>query len=292
MPLSGRMDTPLISVALVVRNGENTIALAVRSVLAQTYEIWELLIADDGSRDRTVARIQGFKDGRIRLLPHPESRGLAFRLNELIDMSLGKYLARMDADDFAFGDRFARQVRFLEEHAEVDLLGCGTINFEGDGRIAGKSRVVARHEEICARPWRGFPLYHPTWMGKTEWFRKNRYAVHLRRAQDFDLLLRAYRTSRFSCLEEPLLGYRVERLTMGRQSRSRRNVCLALLHHGLLQHDVRCVWGVGEQALKFLLDSFAIVTGLRYRLLRHRALAITESERAAFNAAWATLHQS
>jgi glycosyltransferase involved in cell wall biosynthesis len=102
---------PLVSVALVVRNGENTVALAIRSILAQTYENWELLIADDGSEDQTVALIKAIQDGRIRFLPHPEARGLAFRLNQLIDVSRGKYFARMDADDFAFADRLAKQVR-------------------------------------------------------------------------------------------------------------------------------------------------------------------------------------
>src|SRR5262245_40321320 len=105
--MSAAAETPLVSVALVVRDGAGTVSLAVRSILAQSYENWELLVADDGSRDATASRIRDFRDRRIRLLSHAESRGLAFRLNQLVDQSRGRYVARMDADDFAFPDRFA-----------------------------------------------------------------------------------------------------------------------------------------------------------------------------------------
>ncbi len=280
---------PLVSVALVVRNGEQSVALAIRSILAQSYENWELLIADDGSKDQTVARIQGIKDRRIRFLPHPDTRGLAFRLNELIDASRGKYFARMDADDFAFADRFGKQVGFLEKHAEVDLLGCGAISFEAQGRIVGKSRVSATHEEICRHPWRGFPLYHPTWMGRRDWFRENKYEARLHRAQDFELLLRTFRRSRFYCLEEPLLGYRVEQLTLARQFRSRKNVVRILIRHAVRHDGVRLLWGAAEQGLKLGLDSVAILTGLKFKLLRHRALPVSECEREVFQRTWAAL---
>jgi glycosyltransferase involved in cell wall biosynthesis len=278
-----------VSVGLVVRNAERTLSLAVRSIVAQTYPHWELLVADDGSRDGTTEILHGFRDQRIHVVAHTESSGLAARLNELTDLSRGKYFARMDADDFAFADRLAKQVRFLEEHAEVDLLGCSAINFEAQGKIVGKSRVATTHEEICRRPWRGFPLFHPTWMGRRDWFRENKYDARLRRAQDFELLLRTFPHSRFHCLEEPLLGYRVEQLTLARQFRSRKNVVRILLRHAVRHGDVRLFWGAAAQGLKFGLDSVAILTGLRFKLLRQRALPVSESEREAFQRTWAAL---
>ena len=197
----------------------------------------------------------------------------------------------MDGDDFAFPERFSRQVKFLEEHAAVDLVGCGTINFEGEGRIIGKLRVACEHEDICRCPWRGFPLHHPTWMGKTDWFKKNRYDPRLGRAQDFELLLRTLRSSRFSCVFDPMLGYCLERLTLARQFRSRLNVSRTLLRYGLTERDIRFFWGFAEQWLKMALDAAAIGSGLRYRLLRHRALEVSELEKATFQAAWAKLQK-
>ena len=279
----------LVSVGLVSRNAERTLGLAVRSILAQTCPHWELLVADDGSRDGTTEMLHSFRDKRIHIIAHGQSSGLAARLNELTELSRGKYFARMDGDDFAFPDRLARQMGFLEVHPEVDLLGCGTINFEGEGTIVGKSRVATTHEEICRHPWRGFPLSHPTWMGRSDWFRANPYDVRLRRAQDFDLLLRTFRTSRFHCLAEPLLGYRVEQLTLPRQFRSRTNVIRILLRHTTRPGGVRFLWGAAEHALKFGLDSTAILTGLRFKLLRHRALPVSESEREIFQQTWTAL---
>lgn len=282
----------LVSVGLAVKNAERTLSLAVRSIVAQTYPHWELLVADDGSSDATLEILRGFRDKRIRILAHKHSLGLAARLNELTELSRGKYFARMDGDDFAFSDRLAGQVRFLERHPEVDLLGCGTINFEGEGTIVGKSRVATTHEEICRYPWRGFPLSHPTWMGRGDWFRENKYEARLPRAQDFDLLLRTFPTSRFHCLAEPLLGYRVEQLTMSRQFRSRTNVIRILLRHTTRPGGARFFCGAVEHALKFGLDSIAILTGLRFKLLRHRALPVPHSEREIFLRNWAALQTS
>jgi glycosyltransferase involved in cell wall biosynthesis len=282
----------LVSVGLVVKNAERTVSLAVRSIVAQTYPHWELLVADDGSSDATVEILRGFRDQRIHLIAHKHSSGLAARLNQLTEMSRGKYFARMDGDDFAFSERLAGQVQFLERHPEVDLLGCGTINFEGEGTIVGKSRAATTHGEICRYPWRGFPLSHPTWMGRRDWFRANKYEARLRRAQDFDLLLRTFRTSRFHCLAEPLLGYRVEQLTLSRQFRSRTNVIRILLRHTTRPGGARFLWGAGTHAVMFGLDSIAILTGLRFKLLRHRALPVPELERKIFLRNWAALQSS
>ena len=137
-----------------------------------------------------------------------QRRGLAARLNQAIELARGRYLARMDADDIAYPERLERQLAFLEAHPEVDLLGSGMMVFADDGHPAGLYNVRTTHAEICARPLSGFYLAHPTWMGRIDWFRKWRYDPVCRKAQDQDLLLRAWRSSRYAALPEPLVGYR------------------------------------------------------------------------------------
>ena len=88
-------------------------------------------------------------------------------MNETILLSAGKYFARMDGDDVAYPERLERQVRYLERHPQVDLLGTGILVFKADGNALGTRRIWRRHEEICRRPSAGFYLPHPTWMGKT-----------------------------------------------------------------------------------------------------------------------------
>jgi len=66
------------------------------------------------------------------------------------------------------------------------------------------------HKALCARPWNGFYMAHPSWMGRAEWFRRYRYQTpELIRSQDQELLLRAYPDSRYAVLDEILLGYRM-----------------------------------------------------------------------------------
>jgi hypothetical protein len=87
----------------------------------------------------------------------------------------------MDADDIAYPERFERQVRYLASHPDVELLGHGAVLFKGEGEIIGLYPTAQDHEEICHRPWWGFPLAHPTWMGKRSWFLRYRYDERLRK---------------------------------------------------------------------------------------------------------------
>jgi len=203
--------SPLVSIILSVFNGGNTLSLAIQSVLLQNYEYWELIILDDASIDNSLEVIHRFHDDRISVIAGERNIGLAARLNMGIDAAQGKYIARMDQDDICFPDRLLKQVQFMETHQDVDLLGSSVVVFKENGIALGRLPVKSRHEEICLRPWSGFYMPHPTWMGETEWFRKHRYDSSADGAEDQHLLFRSYRNSRFSCLDEPLLGYRESR---------------------------------------------------------------------------------
>lgn len=202
------MNPPLVSIALPAFNAEKTIGDAIASILLQTWDNWELLIIDDGSRDRTVEIAKSFNDPRIRIVADGTNKGLPSRLNEAIDLASGKYFARMDNDDICFPERLKRQVEYLEAHPDVDLLGTKALTFVTPGKATGIFPFRQTHEEICAHPWNGFYLPHPTWMGRTEWFRKLRYQ-NVDRAEDQNLLLRTYQDSRFACLPEVLFAYRL-----------------------------------------------------------------------------------
>jgi len=213
--------SPLVSVALPTFNSEKTLSSAIRSVLNQTYANIELLIVDDGSTDASLRVANGFQDPRIRLVVDGQRKGISARLNQAIDMAGGKYFARMDGDDIAFAQRFERQVSYLESHPEVDLLGAAVLVFRSDGSILGKIPAKLTHTEICARPWSGFYLPHPSWMGRLDWFRCHRYDEKANGAEDQHLLFRTFRTSRFACLPDTLLGYREDRRTLRRMLQRR-----------------------------------------------------------------------
>lgn len=116
------MTTPRISVILPVYNGAASLAVAIRSVLDQTFGDFELLLLDDGSTDTTAEVVRGFDDPRI-LYHHHANRGLAATINRGIELARGEYIARQDHDDISRPERFARQVAFLDAHPDCGLLG-------------------------------------------------------------------------------------------------------------------------------------------------------------------------
>jgi hypothetical protein len=122
----------------------------------------------------------------------------------------------MDADDIAYPDRLARQLAFLETNTEVDLCSAGAMVFGKHGRPLWRFSPAQDHAAITRSPFRGFPLWHPLWMGHIEWFRRWRYEETAWLAQDQELLLRSYHLSRFANLPEVLLGYRRERVTLSK----------------------------------------------------------------------------
>ena len=106
----------MVSVVIPAYNRERYLADAVDSVLAQTFTDFELLIVDDGSRDRTVEIAKSYRDPRIRLVRHERNRGVAAARNTGVAEARGAYVAFLDSDDVAYPDRLARQVAFLDAH--------------------------------------------------------------------------------------------------------------------------------------------------------------------------------
>ncbi len=281
------VSQPLVSIAMPVHNAVKTLRRAVWSVIQQTYPHWELILIDDGSTDATGLIAAGFHDSRIKLVSYNRKLGLASRLNQALDICRGKYFARLDADDVAYPERLQRQVEFLQQHAEIDLLGTGAVVFGNDGAAVGAFPLRLTHDEICRNPWSGFYLAHPTWMGRTEWFRKHRYRNEMRKAQDQDLLLRSWQTSRFACLPEILTGYAQETLSLKKILVTRyyfsRALAQAAASHGQYLSGLLALL---SQAAKGMVDAFSILTGLERVILRHRALPISVQDRARWEQYW------
>ena len=217
------LDTePLVSIALPVYNGEKTIAVAIQSLLVQTYHNIELIIIDDSSTDNSLKVIEEVDNNKIILIKNKHNSGLSASLNNAVDLASGKYLARMDQDDISFPFRIERQVNYLLNNPGIDLIASATIIFDEEYQILGELPVKTKHEDICSSPLKGFYMPHPTWMGKIEWFRKNKYRSCSDGAEDQNLLFRTYKESAFACISEPLLAYREERRTFRKMIRARK----------------------------------------------------------------------
>lgn len=282
------MADPLVTVAMSVHNAGSTLKAALRSILWQTFSDWELIVVDDGSTDQTGRILSQFSDSRIHVVQGKGGRrGLAARLNQCLELARGKYVARMDGDDIAYPERLERQVRYLEAHPDVDLLGHGAVLFKEDGQVLGVYPTASEHEEICRRPWWGFPLAHPTWMGKRAWFVRHRYTDDLSKGQDQDLLLRSYRTSRFAALPDILLGYRMEGISAGKSGRGRMNYCRQLVMQVCdVPSALTAVRGVLIHSLALGRDVLLDVTGSMSRRSRQSFRAANDEVRTHWQRVW------
>lgn len=211
-PRAGNDHIPLLSIGMPIYNAGKYLRIAVLSIIDQTFADWELLIIDDGSTDNAILSISDLLESRIKVLRDGENRGLAVRLNECIDMAKGQYFARMDQDDVSYPNRFIRQITSLQEDLSLDLVSVRSITIDEENNGLSLFPASFGHARICARPWQGFYLAHPTWMGRIEWFRKHRYTEPGPYfCEDQELLLRSYQDSRFETLNEILFAYRIRK---------------------------------------------------------------------------------
>lgn len=104
-----------------VYNQQDLVAAAIKSILDQSFEDFELIVVDDGSTDNTVGVVRQFYDPRI-LLIEAEHHGFIEALKIATSHARGKWLARMDSDDISAPTRLERQLRFLEQHPECKFV--------------------------------------------------------------------------------------------------------------------------------------------------------------------------
>ena len=110
------MYTPFISVIIPTYNRQNTIMYCLQSVLNQTYQHFEVVIADDASTDATVQTVKAIADSRIRVVIADKNRGAQAARNLGIRAAKGDWIAFLDSDDYWKLDKLEKQIQILKEH--------------------------------------------------------------------------------------------------------------------------------------------------------------------------------
>ncbi len=211
-----RERTPEISVIMGVYNQWDRDALhkAVQSILAQTFQNFEFIIYDDGSSPDAAGYIRELKmlDKRIILIGREENHGLAFSLNACIGLAKGRYIARMDADDFSYPERLRVQYDFLESNPAYAWCGCNTDLFDEKG-IWGKRKMPERPEYRDYLKYS--PYIHPTVMYRREIFDHNGGYMDTEetlRCEDYEIFMRLRRKGlRGYNIQQDLFCYREDK---------------------------------------------------------------------------------
>ncbi|MFH0891451.1 MAG: glycosyltransferase [Candidatus Falkowbacteria bacterium] len=208
---------PKISVILPVYNGSEYLAPAIDSVLAQTFDDFELIIIDDGSTDGSGNIIRGFAtDKRVKLLYNEKNLGLVGTLNRGISAARGEYIARMDQDDICYPERLEKQYVFMNDRQDVGVVGTGIILMNGAGDTFDKRAKPAEHYLIKWRCFFSVPIFHPTVIARADILKNNPYDQNFEYCEDIELWSRLIfkKNIEFANLPDYLLRYRIHGASM------------------------------------------------------------------------------
>lgn len=147
------MEKEKVSIILCFYNEEKYIKYAIDSVLAQTYNNFELIIINDGSSDKSESIIKEYSDDRIIYRAYEDNHGLAFARNRGLEIATGEYVGFFDADDIMVSTKIEKQIRYFHEHNDILLVSGGFCYMDSEGVVDEKKIFPKFHsnKEINAR---------------------------------------------------------------------------------------------------------------------------------------------
>lgn len=203
---------PLVSVIMPAYNGEKFIEESIKSIIAQTYCHWELIIVDDCSTDNTYNIIQTFKEKRIKIFQNKTNLGIAATTNRAIEQSNGKYIALLDDDDISMADRIELQVRYMEKNPEIAILGGGAFCINESGEFIGyfpepRNNPNYIHAMLL---FQNLDFANSTTMIRKDFIKENNltYKNDCFGMQDYRFFVEASKLGRISAINNFLIEYR------------------------------------------------------------------------------------
>lgn len=179
--------TYLVSVIIPCYNSEKYIEKCIESVINQSYSNIEIILIDDGSQDNTYEIISKVTDHRLRIVRNENNLGIVDCLNKGIELSQGKYIARLDADDYMMRNRIELQVDFLEKNKEFVMVGSNHILIDEKGNILKYSSYPESSKEIYIMKYFMNPMSHPTVLFRKSIFKEFRYTCEYADCEDYKL---------------------------------------------------------------------------------------------------------
>lgn len=223
----------VISVLMSVYNEtESEVVASIESLLNQTYQNFEIIIVNDNPQSHTnrdlLEKINSM-DSRIRVIENPVNMGLALSMNEAAKYAVGVYLARMDADDICYPDRFRQQMEMIQT-GKYDLVCTGFVHINEESKPLpekdGKDFYYAPEMISETLPYKSI-IHHPTVIMTREIFDKVGGYRNFPCSQDYDLWLRMlHAQARFYIIPEPLLQYRVRNGSISVSKRLRQKLTI------------------------------------------------------------------
>jgi len=222
--MTSQAEQPAVSVIMPVYNAAKYLTAALDSLLAQTFQDFEIVAVDDGSTDDSGKILAEYasRDGRIRVRRQKNSGSAAAR-NAATALAKGRYLAMQDADDFSLPTRLAKQKAFLDTRPDVCAVYCRVIIT--DENLKGGQTILSPEDDATLRKVlpRGNVL-QPTFMICREAFAAiGGFREAFLCSPDYDITLRILDAGKIFCLPEPLYIYRTHAAQISSAGKSRQD---------------------------------------------------------------------
>lgn len=196
---------PQVSVNIAVYNGEHYIENAINSVLAQSFQDFEIIVINDGSTDSTYEKLKKYKDSRIVLYNNEGNKGVIYSRNKALELSKGEYIGILDADDTWHARKLDKQLAIFSTRPEIGVCGTQANRIKVDGN-SYLWKYPEFNEDMKLRLIWGSTMVHSSCLIKTHLLKELKYK-DLSPTEDYFLLTELIKKTEFFNIQEPLVDY-------------------------------------------------------------------------------------
>lgn len=204
-----------LSILIVVWNEEEFLGSLFKSIKEQTFDNYEIICLNNGSIDKSLEELRKWQEifglEKFRIVNNEINIGLTKALNIELKMASGKYIARIDPDDFWERDKLKKQVEFLEKNPDYGIVGCNYINSYKNNKNKKYIKLPETCREISRYLFRRNPLAHSCILAKTDLIKSvGGYDEKIKYGQDYDLWLRCFPETKIHNMQEFLCSRTID----------------------------------------------------------------------------------
>lgn len=229
----------IISIIIPAYNAEKTILETIQSVLNQTIFDFEIIVIDDGSKDKTLEVISMIGDPRIRVLSYPNA-GVSTSRNRGLEQARGEFIAFLDHDDLWSPEKLESQLRALQEHPDAALAYSWTDHCDNAGNVITMGRHLSWTGNVYSKllvdnflDTASNPLIRKVALDEVGGFDPS-----INSSGEWDLWLRLAIRYPFVAIPESQVFHRISSTAMSAQIESHKRECLEVVDRAFAQAPV------------------------------------------------------
>lgn len=207
---------PKVSLVMATYNDSpQYLNISITSIVNQTFKDWELIIVDDSDDDKIIKIIDqwGKRDSRIVIARNSQHKfGFVAALNYGLEKATGQYIGRMDSDDISYPERIEKEVKYLDEYSNIDVVGTQTAIINENGERTSSIRFPTTGFKLRLFQMLRCPMQHGTIMMRRQLIDGGiRYDESFKKSEDLELWLRLQKKGyKLYNIQEILYDFRIE----------------------------------------------------------------------------------